>query len=97
MSAFIQKHFFAVFKGGQDMLPVSALDSIMELHTTENGYTLSIPEIASYETSVHAAEIEPTVGCPAIYARSNGQNVIKEMCDYATELLKRSGLYKNSI
>jgi len=93
MSAFIRKHFFATFKGGQDMLPVSAFDSIIELKVTEKGYTLSIPEIASYETSEHAKQIEPTVGCPAIYARSNGQNVIKEMCDYATELLERSGLY----
>ncbi len=93
IGSFIEKHF-----GGSSArtdLPLAAFDKQLTIERRDNDdYRFSFPEVDSHKESEDVSE--PTVGCPALYARSGSQNVIRMMITYTTDLLRQSGLYANN-
>jgi len=87
---FNDKHFGN--QRSRSVLPVAAYDNQVRLERISNGsYHFTFDDIGNYKESQEL--VEPTVGCPAVYAQANGQNVIRLMVTYCTDLLKLSGAY----
>ncbi len=93
IGSFINKHFGG--SSARTNLPLAAFDNHLRMVRRDNGdYQFSFPQVDSHKESEDISE--PTVGCPALYARPGSQNVIRMMITYATDLLRRSGLYANT-
>lgn len=67
---------------------------LISLEVTETGFRFSSDRISQYVPNTKIeGELNPTLGCPAMYSKVESQNFIRYFMEYACGLLGRSGIY----
>lgn len=75
-----------------DEVVVDSLINLLVAEKKGDEIKVDMPQLETMRNP-EGLRVEDTLGCPAMYAKAEGQNVVRFLCSYAAHLVKKSGIY----